>query len=218
MCGRFTQTSSPQGYAEQFGISTDLSHKARYNIAPSTDILACRMSVDGVKELTPLHWGLVPSWSKGPDKRYSMINARAETVASKPAFRTPFRRQRCLIPADGFFEWHAENGKQPYYIHRKDTAPLVFAGLWDQWGDSEGDVIDSCTIIVCAANNLMSPIHERMPVILDPAVFDDWLQSTDADYLQSLLLPYAGPGLEMYPVSRAVNSAKNDRAELLERI
>jgi putative SOS response-associated peptidase YedK len=218
MCGRFTQTSSPQGYAEQFGISTDLSHKARYNIAPSTDILACRLSVEGVKELAPLHWGLVPSWSKGPDTRYSMINARAETVASKPAYRTPFRRRRCLIPADGFYEWHAENGKQPYYIHRKDTAPLVFAGLWDHWDDSEGDVIDSCTIIVCEANTLMSPIHERMPVILEPGMFDIWLQSHDTDYLQSLLLPYAGTDLEMYPVSRAVNSAKNDRAELLERI
>ncbi len=111
MCGRFTQFSSPQRYAELFGLTTELSQKARYNITPGTDILACRFSLEGNKELVPLHWGLVPSWSKGPDKRYTMINARAETVASKPAYRTPFRRHRCLIPADGFYEWHAENGK-----------------------------------------------------------------------------------------------------------
>ena len=106
MCGRFIQYSSPQRYADLFGISTELSQNARYNITPGADILACRDSSEGNKELVPLHWGLVPSWSKGPDKRFRMINARAETVASRPAFRGPFRHQRCLIPADGFYEWH----------------------------------------------------------------------------------------------------------------
>jgi putative SOS response-associated peptidase YedK len=166
----------------------------------------------------PLHWGLVPSWSKGLDKRYTMINARAETVASKPAYRAPFRRHRCLIPADGFYEWHEENGKQPYYIRRVDKTPLAFAGLWDHWDDGEGDHIESCTIIVCAVNKLMRPIHERMPVILKADLFDAWLESDDTDYMQALLQPYEETDLEMYPVSRKVNNPKNDYARLLAHI
>lgn len=167
----------------------------------------------------PLHWGLVPSWSKGPDKRFSMINARAETVATKPAYRGPFRHHRCLIPADGFYEWHKEGqAKQPYYIHRKDNTPLYFAGLWDHWDDGEGDHIDSCSIITTTANTLMSAIHERMPVILPVGVFDDWLCSDDSAYLQSLLKPDESTTLECYPVSTMVNNPRNDRAELLERV
>lgn len=218
MCGRFTQSSPPQRYAELFGITTQLSVKPRYNVAPTTNILACRISPEGEKELLPLHWGLVPSWSNGLDKRYTMINARAETVATKPAYRTPFKRHRCLIPADGFYEWHSENGKQPYFIHRKDNTPLVFAGLWDHWDDGEGDHINSCTIIVCEVNKLMQPIHDRMPVILKPDVFDDWLESTDTDYLQNMLQPYADTDIEMYPVSRAVNNPRNDEVALVERL
>jgi putative SOS response-associated peptidase YedK len=218
MCGRFSQISPPRRYAELFDTTSDFSLKARFNVAPSSDILACRLSPGGIKELVLLHWGLVPSWSKGLDKRYSMINARAETVASKPAYRAPFCHHRCLIPADGFYEWHAENSKQPYYIHRKDNVPLAFAGLWDHWDDGEDDHIESCSIIVCEANNLMSPIHERMPVILKPDVFDSWLKNNDTDYLQSLLIPYKEDDLEMYPVSRAVNSPKNDRPDLVDRL
>lgn len=218
MCGRFTQVSSPRRYAELFGTTAEFTLKARYNVAPSSDIVACRLSPDGNKELVLLHWGLVPSWSKEQDKRYSMINARAETVASKPAYRAPFRHHRCLIPADGFYEWHTEDGKQPYYIHRKDNVPLAFAGLWDHWDDGEGNHIESCTIIVCGANSLMSPIHERMPVILKPDVFDSWMMNDDTDYLQSLLIPYEENDLEIYPVSRAVNSPKNDRPDLVDRL
>ena len=218
MCGRFSQISSPRRYAELFDTTSDFSLKARFNVAPSSDVLACRLSPDGKKELVLLHWGLVPSWSKSLDKRYRMINARAETVASKPAYRAPFRHHRCLIPADGFYEWHDENGKQPYYIHRMDNVPLAFAGLWDHWDDGEGNHIESCTIIVCAANNLMSQIHERMPVILKPNVFDNWLKNNDTDYLQSLLIPYQETDLEIYLVSRAVNSPKNDRPELVDRL
>lgn len=218
MCGRFTQISSPQRYAELFDITSTLSHKARYNVTPNSDILACRTSFEGHKELVPLHWGLVPSWSKGLDVRYSMINARAETVATKPAFRASFHRHRCLIPADGFYEWHTENGKQPYYIHRSDNTPLAFAGLWDFWDDGKGEKIESCTIIICKANKLMQSIHERMPVILNPDMFDTWLESDDADYLQSLLVPYEDTDIDMYPVSREVNYPKNDFASLIERI
>ena len=218
MCGRFTQYSSPQRYAELFGINSGLAHNERYNVTPGTDILACRLSMEGNRELVPLHWGLVPSWSKGPDKRYSMINARAETVATKPAYRAPFRRHRCLIPADGFYEWHEENGKQPYYIHRADNMPLAFAGLWDHWDDGAGDRIESCTIIVCEVNRLMRPIHERMPVILNADVFDAWLESEDTEYLQSLLKPDEETELDIYPVSREVNYPKNDYAGLLDHL
>lgn len=218
MCGRFTQVSSAQVYAELFSISSDLSLKARYNVAPTTDILVCRISLEGVKELVPLHWGLVPSWSKGLDKRFSMINARAETVATKPAYRAPFRRHRCLIPVDGFYEWHSENGKQPYYIHQADNTPLALAGLWDHWDDDEGDHIESCTIITSEANNFMQSIHERMPVILKPNEFENWLSSDDTLYLQNLLVPYAKTDLEMYPVSTAVNNPKNNKAELISRL
>ena len=218
MCGRVAQLSPAQRYAEMFGISTDLSVKPNYNVAPSTNILACRISPEGVKELIPLHWGLVPSWSKGLDKRYSMINARAETVATKPAYRTPFRRHRCLIPVDGFYEWHTENGKQPYFIHRIDNTPLALAGIWDHWDDGEGDHINSCSIIVCDANKLMQPIHERMPVILKPDVFDDWLENTDTEHLQDLLQPYMDLDIEMYAVSRAVNNPRNDNPKLIDRV
>lgn len=215
MCGRFTQSSPPQRYAEMFGITTALAVKPRYNVAPGSDILACRISPEGHKELLPLHWGLVPSWSRGLDPRFSMINARAETVAFKPAYRVPFRRHRCLIPADGFYEWHAENGKQPYYIHRKDNVPLVFAGLWDHWEDGEGDRILSCTIIVCEASEFMKPVHESMPVILPANRYDEWLDSRDTLHLQSLLQPYAKKDIEMVKVSREVNNPHHDHAELI---
>ena len=218
MCGRFTQISSPPVYADLFGVSTELPNRKRYNIAPGHPVLACRISLEGKKELVPLHWGLVPSWSKGLDKRFTMVNARAETLATKPAYRGPFHRHRCLIPVDGFYEWHSENGKQPYYVHRKENTPLVLAGLWDHWDDGEGDRIESCTIITTKANDFMQPIHERMPVILKPAVFENWLSYDDTAYLQTLLLPYTDSDLELYPVSRDVNNPKADRAELIARL
>ena len=218
MCGRFAQIAPAKRYAEFLGIDTELSTKQRYNVAPSTDILACRMSDNGDKQLVFLHWGLVPSWSSGLDKRFSMINARAETVATKPAYRAPFRHRRCLIPVDGFYEWHTENGKQPYYIHRKDNAPFAFAGIWEHWDDGEGDRIESCSIIVCKANTLMSSIHERMPVILSNKTFNQWLENDDLDYLKSLLVPYELPDLEMFPVSREVNNPRNDNSGLVKRI
>ncbi len=217
MCGRFVQSSSPLQYADQFGISTDMSTKPRYNVAPTDNILACRLSSDGERELTSLHWGLIPSWSKGLDKRFSMINARAETVASKPAYRTPFRKRRCLIPADGFYEWKAEDGKQPYYIHSKDNKPLVFAGIWDHWQDEDGDRIDSCSIIVCDANQQMQGIHDRMPVILPDDTWDSWLEGKDKGALQAMLVPYSG-NLDIYKVSRTVNSPRNDGPDLIKRI
>lgn len=221
MCGRFSQVGPSAAYAELFGVddSEPGGPDARYNLAPTESAWACALGRDGRRHLQVLRWGLVPHWSKGPDSRYSMINARAETVHRKPAYRDAFRHRRCVIPADGFYEWRPlARGKQPYYIRRKDGRPMAFAGLWEHWKDREsGEVIDSCTIIVTDPNELVRPIHDRMPVILEPEAFERWLepQARDLQALLALLRPAPGEGLEAYPVSKAVNNPRNDGPELI---
>jgi putative SOS response-associated peptidase YedK len=223
MCGRFDQSSTSERYARLFGLE-DMQRgnlAPRYNVAPTQSAWACILGPSGEHDLTILRWGLVPHWSKGPDSRYSMINARAETVHQKPAYREAFRLRRCLIPADGFYEWKPGNGKQPYFIHRRDGQPMAFAGLWERWRSPEGgEVLNSCAIIVTDANELMQPIHDRMPVILDPADFGRWLDTSPerAQDLLSLLRPASAEDLEVYPVSRAVNSPKNEGKELIKRL
>ena len=170
-----------------------------------------------------LHWGLIPSWAKDPKMGAKLINARAETVAEKPAFRTAFRQRRCLVLADGFYEWQTQENKkqkQPYYIRLNDWQPFAFAGLWERWQDAEGEVIESCTLLTTEANELMCPIHNRMPVILDPKDYDVWLdpEVKQADVLQSLLHPYASEKMTAYPVSKAVNKPSNDTAECIEKV
>ena len=213
MCGRFTRTQSPEEYAKLFGVDTALHLKPQYNVAPTQDILACRTNQDGKRELALLHWGLIPSWAKEPRTGYSMINARAETVATKPAFRNAFKRQRCLIAADGFYEWKpTEHGKQPFYIFIKDHAPFAFAGLWEHWEGEGHEPVDSATIIVTSANKAVETIHDRMPVILPPSAYDEWLdpEVTNKDRLQELLVPYPAEEINMYPVNKFVNSARNN--------
>jgi putative SOS response-associated peptidase YedK len=153
-----------------------------------------------------------------------MINARAETVASKPAYRSAFKRRRCLIPAEGFYEWRATasskgrgKAKQPYFIHRKDDAPILLAGLWESWRPDEGDPVQSCTIVVTDANSAIEPVHDRMPVVLDPAAMDSWLDpnNPDLDALQALLQPAPAEDWALHPISRRVNSPANDAADLL---
>ncbi|MEA3642421.1 MAG: SOS response-associated peptidase [Lamprobacter sp.] len=228
MCGRFAQCSDPESLARHFRLQakTGLAVQPSYNVAPTQPILAMRLKADDQRpEWVRLRWGLVPFWSKGPDNRYRMINARAETVASKPAYRAAFRERRCLIPADAFYEWQAgADGKQPFAIRRTDRTPFAMAGLFEHWQGEDGSVIDSCTIIVTEANALLRPIHERMPVILDPADYGAWLGTVRPDrmaekaWLQSLLKPADTHGWEAYPVSRAVNKPGNDRPELLAPI
>ncbi len=227
MCGRFAQFSDPDTLADHFGLETPAGDvPARYNIAPTQPVLAVRLVEDRQRrELVPLRWGLVPFWSKGSDHRYRMINARAETVASKPAYRAAFAHRRCLIPADAFYEWQAgADGKQPFSIRRKDRTPFAMAGLFEHWQGEDGSVINSCTIIVTEANALLRPIHERMPVILDPVDYGTWLGSertelkADKAWLQSLLKPADTDGWEAYPVSREVNKPSNDGPELLAPI
>lgn len=217
MCGRFTQISSPQQYAELFGITTDLQQPPRYNVAPSTNIISCVLDKNGKKLMKSLRWGLVPSWSKGPDTRYSMINARAETVAEKPAYRGLFKKHRCLIPINGFYEWKQENGKQPYYIYDVSEQPLVLAGLWTRW-QNESEQIESCTIIVTEASEQMHNIHDRMPVILTRDSWDSWLVENNEKTLQEMLKPSTKITLGNHAVSREVNSPRNDNAELIAPI
>lgn len=219
MCGRFAQFSDPDTLARHFDIEIAPEPQPRYNVAPTQPLLAIRLAETGQREWVRLRWGLVPFWSQGLDKRYSMINARAETVASKPAYRAAFRQRRCLIPADAFYEWQPGNdGKQPYAIRRKDRSAFAMAGLWEHWQGQDGTVIESATIIVTEANALLEPIHDRMPVILAPAAYKIWLGSgaPDRESLQALLKPADPSGWEAYPISRAVNKPANDSAEILE--
>lgn len=216
MCGRLAIYSSPETFATYLDAQTELQLAPSYNVAPSQPIPACRLDERGQRTLIALHWGLVPHWSNGPDNRYTMINARAETIQAKPAYRGPFRTRRCLIPADGFYEWQRANGKQPYYFHRPDGAPLVLAGLWDRWSGDAGEVIDSCTIIVTEANELMHPIHDRMPVILPRETWATWLDNdSEPDALQSLLTPYDKTDVACHAVSRQVNQTRNDSPQLI---
>jgi putative SOS response-associated peptidase YedK len=218
MCGRFTQTALER-YAELFGASAGIFLRPSYNIAPSQQIVVCRRVDMGWRELVLLRWGLIPHWAKDPRTGYSMINARAETVADKPAYRDAFKKRRCLIPTDGFYEWKpGKPRKQPYFIHRQDGEPFAFAGLWEHW-EQEGYAIDSCTIIVTQANKLITPIHDRMPVILPPEHFEQWLDpGQNKDALLSLLKPCADREMEAYPVGLAVNKPENNGPGLIERV
>jgi putative SOS response-associated peptidase YedK len=229
MCGRFVQHADPEIYASRYAAELDAGAlgdwRPSFNVAPTRPVLAIRAGRAGGRELTALRWGLIPSWSKGPDSRYSMINARAETLASKPAYRSAFRARRCVIPAEGFYEWRAPapgegKQKQPYFIHRPDGAPLLLAGLWERWQPQDGEPVHSCTIIVTDANATVASIHDRMPVLLDAAALAAWLDpaNQDADALAALLCPAPDGDLVLRPVSRRVNSPRNDAPDLIDAV
>ena len=191
----------------------------RYNVAPTQNVPIVRRpkDTDG-RELVLARWGLIPSWAKDTKIGYRTINARAETVAEKPSFREAFKRRRCLVVADGFYEWQKQPGgkKQPYFISAASDGPLAFAGLWETWKDPEGDRVESCTIIVTEANDLLRPIHDRMPVILQPGDFDPWLDAPPQD-AQTMLKPFAGD-MTLYPVSSRVNNVRNDDPSCIEKL
>lgn len=216
MCGRFTLTVDPaelREWLELIDVPAQLT--PRYNIAPTQPVAVVTSPTDRKVEI--FQWGLIPSWSKDPSMGSRLINARAETVHEKPAFRAPFQRKRCLILADGFFEWKAlDKGKQPYFIHLKSGKPFAFAGLWDHWTSPEGDERMTCTIITCEPNDLMAQLHNRMPVILDKDVMWDWLDPAATPIaLKALLIPYAGR-LEAYPVARLVNKPDYDAPDCIQ--
>ena len=213
MCGRYSLTTPAEAMTRLFGVTLPLPNfPPRYNIAPTQDAPVVRAAAGGGREFALLRWGLVPSWSKGPDPAYSMINARAETVAEKPAYRNAFKQRRCLVPADGFYEWRAEGKrKQPFFVRLKTGGPLAFAGLWERWEKSGLAPIQSFVIVVTEANELMRAIHERMPVILHPSIFDAWLDPKTAPAAaQALLRPYDPDAMEAFPVSARVNSPRHD--------
>jgi putative SOS response-associated peptidase YedK len=226
MCGRYVSASSPDDLARYFGAQApDRELEPSFNVAPTTEVYAVRAQ-DGHRRLTTLRWGLIPFWAKDAKIGSKMINARSETVLDKPAFRRAIKQQRCLIPADGFYEWAKVSGhkrKQPFYIHRTDGEPLVFAGLWERWRpasegeDDETEVVESCTILTCAANETMAAIHDRMPVLLAPSAWDQWLAGDDdLDQLPGLMVPAPQGLLTLRPVTPAVNSVRNNGPELLE--
>ncbi len=221
MCGRFTRKESFQDLAKILGFQMWHSLEARYNIAPS-QFLACIRSnpQSNDRECIQLKWGLVPFWAKEPSIGHKLINARAETVAEKPAFRKAFIRQRCLVLADGFYEWKVEGKfKRPHYFHFADNRPFAFAGLWEHWEKVPDRAVDSCAVITTAPNDLMEPIHNRMPVILHPEDYALWLDNSmhDSQYLLSLLQPYPSQEMQAYPVSPMVNNPLNDRPQCLHR-
>ncbi|MEZ5540974.1 MAG: SOS response-associated peptidase [Pseudomonadota bacterium] len=214
MCGRFSLATLPDTLASHFGVPRVPTLAPRYNIAPSQDIAVIRAGAAG-RECVLLRWGLVPAWSKEPRTKYSTINARAETVADKPAYRAAFRQRRCLIPATGFYEWQQRDGsKVPHYIHMQDGGLFAFAGVWERW--QQGDAaLESCALIVTAANPVMAPIHDRMPAILAPAQYADWLDpdNADRDRLLAMLAPWTSSPMAAWPVSRLVNNPRHDAPE-----
>jgi putative SOS response-associated peptidase YedK len=223
MCGRFTLRTNASEIADAFQVDGDVPDlMPRYNIAPTQEVVSVRRNAEtDPRELVLLHWGLIPSWSKDAKIASNLINARAETVAEKPSFRSAFTKRRCLIVADGFYEWQklADGKKQPVFIHRKDDEPFGFAGLWESW-KNEGKEIQSCTIITTMANELMQPLHDRMPVILSADNFPTWLDTANKDKatLQELLRPCNSELLEAFPVSPLVNNPRNESPKCLERI
>jgi putative SOS response-associated peptidase YedK len=215
MCGRYSITTAPEAMRRLFRIQGPLLNlEPRYNVAPTQDAPV----IPAERTMEMMRWGLVPSWSKGgPGFGPLMINARSETVAEKPAYRSAFRDRRCLIPADGFYEWRKEaDGKQPFRFTMVDGAPFVFAGLWERWKRPDGTDLRSFTIIVTTANPLVSPIHDRMPVILDDDAATVWLTGGNGKDLKALLAPFPAERMTATAVSRRVNSPKNDDPEVIQ--
>ncbi len=217
MCGRYTITSSPEAFRALFRYPEQPNFPARYNIAPTQPIPIVRLQ-DSERHFVLVRWGLIPSWVKDPKNFALLINARGESVCDKPAFRNAMKRRRCLIPADGFYEWKALGGrKQPYYIRAKSGEPLAFAGLWETWEGPNGEELDTATIVTTRANRLLGDIHDRMPVVVPPEGFDLWLDcaNVDATTASALIAPAPEGLLEAYEISTAVNRTANDDARLI---
>lgn len=220
MCGRFVLMANPEAVQQAFDLtSVPAEMTARYNIAPTQPVAV--ITNDDPKALTFYRWGLIPSWAKDMKIGNQMINARSESVHEKPAFRSAFKRRRCLIPADGFYEWRKEGSdKIPMFIHLKDRPIFAMAGLWEIWNSPEGDEIRTCTILTTDANSFMETIHNRMPVILRKEDYAFWLspQEEPVPALQALLKPFDPDAMTAYPVSKMVNRPNNDTPELLKPV
>ncbi|KJH70702.1 SOS response-associated peptidase [Aliterella atlantica] len=222
MCGRFTLSQPTDAIASTFNLPEIPSLEPRYNIAPTQSIPAILLTPErGERQLQMLHWGLIPTWAKDASISAKLINARSETASEKPSFKSALRRRRCLIIADGFYEWQRQDGKkQPYYFRLESGQPFAFAGLWENWRSPDGEAIASCTILTTEANDLLRPIHDRMPVILDAKDYDTWLdlEIQQPELVQPLLHPYPANSMHSYAVSTKVNNPKNNTPECINSL
>ena len=223
MCGRYSLKTPADTLAEHFQLTKPPSLSPRFNIAPSQPIAIVRIHAPQEnRECVLTRWGLIPSWANDPSLGNRMINARAETVAEKPAFRGPLAHSRCLVPADGYYEWQREGRmgqrKQPFYIRLRDGRLFAFAGLWERWAGPDGEAIESCAILTTEPNESLKEIHDRMPLILDPKEYDQWLDPAvrQAQLLQPLFRPYPPEEMTAYPVSLRVNDPSHDDAGCIE--
>jgi putative SOS response-associated peptidase YedK len=216
VCGRYELHSQPAAIALAFGLGAAPAVRPRYNIAPMQQVPIVRLAASGEREWVDVRWGLVPRWAKDPAIGAKMINARGETIAEKPSFRMAFRRHRCLVPADGFYEWMVlpDGRKQPVRIALANGAPFAFAGLTERWIAPDGEVLDSCTIVTTDANSLLRAVHARMPVIVPPRDYERWLDSSHEGPLD-VIAPYPSEAMTYYPVSTRVNAVRNDDAALI---
>lgn len=218
MCGRYELSSHPTAIALAFGLPHPPDIRPRYNIAPTQQVPIVRHNAAGERELVQVRWGLVPRWAKDPSIGAKMINARGETVASKGAFRNAFARHRCLVPANGFYEWRrTRSGKQPMHIGMSDGRPFGLAGLYERWLSPDGEVLDTCTIVTTSASGSLADVHPRMPVIVPDAEYARWLDCANAD-VADLLAAWSGAPLRIHPVSTRVNAVINDDAQLCEPV
>jgi putative SOS response-associated peptidase YedK len=220
MCGRYRLVRKKEILAEVFDAGTDVDWAPRYNVAPSQDVpVVCQDATEPTRSLWLMRWGLIPFWAKDPTVGFKMINARAETIAEKPAFREPLQSRRCLIPADGFYEW-AKEGKMkvPYCFTLADDSTFAFAGIWDRWKNPQGETLRTCSIITASANSLVSEVHDRMPVILEPSSYDLWLDAgfKKVEPLVELLQPYRADSMRSWRVSSRVNSVENNDAACIQ--
>lgn len=221
MCGRFTLSQSAEALAEMLQLDQVPELESSYNVAPTQPVATVLVEPKTNKrQLKLLQWGLIPSWAKDPAIGSKLINARAETLTEKPSFRSAFKHRRCLILADGFYEWQQLKGrKQPFYIYREDRQPFTFAGLWEHW-QRHDQVIDSCTILTTEPNELLRPLHNRMPVVLKPEDYDLWLDTevNQPELLQPLLSPYPAEEMQAYPVSLRVNNPRSNDSACVEPV
>jgi putative SOS response-associated peptidase YedK len=220
MCGRYRLSRRAEILAAYYAEYAGLDWDAHYNIAPTQNVPVIRQDAkDPIRRASLMRWGLIPSWAKDPAAGARMINARAETAAEKPAFKEPLEKRRCLIPADGFYEWQ-RNGKtkQPYCFELTERKPFAFAGLWDRWRAPDGITLETCTILTTSPNELLADIHDRMPVILSPDSYDLWLDPGFRDVTSAveMLTPFNAKQMQRYPVSEHVNNVANDGPECSE--
>ncbi len=220
MCGRFALRTSVPELARLLGAEPPLPELApRYNVAPTDSSVVCVAGAEGARRLVVMRWGLLPHWAKDRSFGARAINARAETVADKPAFRAAFRRRRCLVPVDGYYEWRAARPvKQPYFVHLEGHGPFLLAGLWSSWESPEGERLDTFAIITTDAEARIAEVHDRMPVVMPDSAVSPWLDpgNDDPDALRALLVPDRAAPLALYPVSTFVNKAGNDDARCVE--